>query len=311
MLAAYAAGTRRKGEALRVGVAGAALAVLMTEFAAWREMPLQSALLAAGALCVVVLGAPLAIAFVVVTHRRMVDALRAEKDALEQVQGALLDAAIARERAGIARELHDIAAHHMSGITLMCAAVERQLDTDYDAAKDGLKQIREQSRLVLGDLRQAVGLLRGDTEDGIETRRIEAVEALAASHAAAGPPVTFHLRARQGDEPVGGGLGPLAHLAGYRMVQESLANAARHAPGAATEVTIDDSAPASLTIKVTNGPAPHRVAQDQPGGFGLTGMLERAQLVHGKLQYGATPEGGWQVSLQLPRLQSTTTGESP
>lgn len=310
ILATYVAATRRAGHPLRVAVAAAALGVLVTEFAAWRAMPLHSALLASAALCVVVLGAPLAVAFVVVTRRRMVDALRAEKNALERVQGALLDAAIARERAGIARELHDIAAHHMSGIALMCAAVERQVDTDHDAAKAGLRQIREQSRLVLADLREAVGLLRGDTEDGVETRRIEAVHELADSHSAAGRPVTFQVSASAEGELLGEGLGPLAHLAGYRMVQESLANAARHAPSAPTEVLIDDSAPSALTITVTNGPAPYPVAQEEPGGFGLRGMLERAQLVRGTLQYGATPEGGWRVSLQLPRLQSAATGEA-
>ncbi|MEV6981527.1 histidine kinase [Sphaerisporangium sp. NPDC051017] len=299
MVAAYLAGTRSDGAPLRSGVLAAAVAVTAKALiGALQSMPPLFAVLTSIAQLLLVLGVPLVIAFVVVARRRLVIALRAEKEALERMQEALLQTAIAQERAGIARELHDIAAHHMSGIAIMCAAVERQVDTEPDAAKAGLRQIRTQSRLVLGDLRQVVGLLRGGAERGVETHRIDAVRDLVATSAADGESVDLHVTTRSKHSAVGDDLGPLAHLAGYRMVQESLANAARHAPGARREVHVDDTAPASLLITVGNGPAAHAPDPEPTEGFGLRGEIPPG--AHAPQDRGALTAPGGRVGVSEP-----------
>ena len=101
--------------------------------------------------------------------------------------------------------------------------------------------------------------------------------------------------------PLGEGIGPLAQLAAYRMVQESLANAARHAPGARCEVVVDDRDTASLVVTVRNDPAtrPPDVAVGSSG-FGLVGMRERVSMLGGSLETGRTPDGGFTVSATLP-----------
>ena len=90
--------------------------------------------------------------------------MSARCEALEREHDALVQAAIARERTAMARELHDIAAHHLSGIAVMTAAIATQIDTDPAAAKRAVGQVRQQSTEVLRDLRSLVGLLREDQE---------------------------------------------------------------------------------------------------------------------------------------------------
>jgi signal transduction histidine kinase len=109
--------------------------------------------------------------------------------------------------------------------------------------------------------------------------------------------------------PLGTGLGPLAQLTAYRIVQESLANAVQHAPGAACRVTIDDRDPEVVVVTVHNdagSTAPPTARADR--GFGLAGMRERAALTAAELHYGPTIDGGWDVSLRLRR--DTTASET-
>lgn len=308
MAAAYAVGVYGSGLSQRIGVIGAAVAVFMTVVVgSWPAHPLSIAV-SGLAMVAVVLGPPFGVALVVVARRRMLLALRAEKDALERMQAARVEAAIAQEHESIARELHDIAAHHLSGIVLLSAAVERQVDSDREAAKVNLAQIRTQSRLVLADLRTAVGMLRGGEPRAAEAHRVESIAGLVAARQGAG--VDIHVRVDRGDRAaVGEGLGPLAHLAGYRMVQEALTNAARHAPGAWQDVHIDDTDAGAVVISVSNGLAIERSASSGEAGSGLQGMRERAKLVGGSVEYGGTDDGGWRVTLRLPREAATEMAE--
>lgn len=239
---------------------------------------------------------PAAIALVVRSRGDVRRAQANEHKALERERDAHVQSALARERTELARELHDIAAHHMSGIAIMASAIERQIDGAPESAKEGAVAIREQSRLVLADLRRLVGLLREDDEVGAAVYAIAAIKDLAA-----GALAHTELKVRPGlEEELGSGLGPLSQLVGYRMVQESLANAARHAPGAPCLVEIDDRDRLALSLRVSNDPSSSAAAS--PGsGFGLLGMSERAELVGASLHYGPTLEGGWEVSLRLPR----------
>ncbi len=234
-----------------------------------------------------------------VTARR--DARRAEQgesEAVRRERAAVVDAAVARERTAMARELHDIAAHHVSSIALMSGVIERQIATDPDAARVAVRQVREQSRVLLDDLRQLVGLLRrdGDGRDTVET--IETVAALVDAARATGRAVEFSMD--RGAAQVG----PLGQLVVYRMVQEALANAARHAPGAPCEVRLDGTRPGVFVATVRDAGVPPALAAPSASaareGFGLLGMRERAGLVGGTLDAGPEAGGGWRVRLTVP-----------
>ncbi|WKN48972.1 sensor histidine kinase [Nocardioides sp. Arc9.136] len=228
-----------------------------------------------------------------------------ERRAVAREQSALVRAAVDRERTAMARELHDIAAHHLSGIAVMASALERQVLTDPDGAQEAARQVRQQSRSVLRDLRSLVGLLReGDPASDARPETLAGVRALVADVAATGREVAL---AVLGDEQAAAReVGPLAQLAAYRAVQEALANAARHAPGAACSVTVDARDDRVVEVVVRNGPADGAAAGSAgspgaAGGFGLVGMRERAALTGADLDVGPTDDGGWQVRLRLPR----------
>jgi signal transduction histidine kinase len=257
---------------------------------------------AAVAQAVGVLALGLVPALVVASRRAVVAAQAGELRALAREQDALLATALATQRTEMARELHDIAAHHLSGIALMASAIDRQIGTDPDAARRGLREVRDQSRVVLTDLRRLVGLLRED--DGAETSvlTLAAVPGLAAGPGA-GDAVTVTVL--DGDGPLGAGVGPLAQLAAYRTVQEALANARTHAPGAPCRVTLDDRAPDAVVLTVRNDAPAAEPAPSVHGGHGLRGMGERAALVGADLRHGPTPDGGWEVRLRLPRDRAT------
>lgn len=247
--------------------------------------------------------APAAVA-VFLTARR--DARRAREEQLLAVareREARLEATVSHERMAMARELHDIAAHHLSGIAVMTAAIGAQIDTDPEGAKQSAALVREQSRSLLRDLRRLVGLLRDDTPGAVGSRQPSLAEigALVEQATAAGARVDHAVLAAPGDPVTAHGVGPLAQVAAYRIVQESLANAARHAPGAAVHVVVDDRAPDHVEVTVRNDPATGPAVAEPGGGFGLVGMRERAELTGADLTHGPTPDGGWQVVLRVPR----------
>lgn len=253
------------------------------------------------------MGLPLLVA-VVVSARRETRAARADSaSALAREHDALVQAAVARERTAMARELHDIAAHHLSGIAVMTGAVVRQIDVDPEGAKRSVQQVRDQTTGMLRDLRNLVTLLRDDDAGAQQAVRMETLAGIADLVAAArraGQDVTLETLGPVTDVVSSGVVGPLAQLAAYRAVQESLANAARHAPGAACRVLLDARTPERLEISVRNAPAlplpgPGPVGPDR-GGYGLVGMRERAELTGASLDHGPTAEGGWEVRLGLP-----------
>jgi signal transduction histidine kinase len=249
-----------------------------------------------------VVGLPLLFGLVVAAQRDARKARHQEVAALRREQDALLAAAVSRERMAMSRELHDIAAHHMSGIALMAAAMDRQIDTDPAAAKRSASQVRAQSRAVLDDLRRLVGLLREDADATRPVETLDAVSALVENRRATGSEIDLVVPPGSLENRVG----PLAQLVVYRMVQESLANAAAHAPGARCAVEIGEPHEGRLAVTVRNG-APTGPDPGPGGGFGLIGMAERAQLVGGDLVHGATPDGGWEVRLTLPVEEAVTT----
>lgn len=253
-----------------------------------------------------VVGVPLIIGLFFAARRDAQVSRGNELLALKRERDALVQSAVSRERIAMSRELHDIAAHHMSGIALLASAIYRQVDVDPEAAKIAAQQVRAQSTTVLDDLRRVIGLLRDGGESSRSVETLAAVGELVELRRAAGINVEFGLLTA--DRELGSGIGPLAQLVAYRMVQEALANAATHAPGANCVVQIDDREADRLTVLVGNDGS-HAPDPGPGSGFGLVGMRERADLVDGELHYGATGEGGWETRLVL-RRDKTISGES-
>ncbi|MFE7223990.1 sensor histidine kinase [Nocardioides sp. NPDC057577] len=293
----------RRARALAAALAGAGLLVAVGTGLSQTsiDLPLGTAVL--GGLVqgagVIVLPALLA-----ATVRARRDARSARADlaqAVEREQSAQIAAAIAEERTAMARELHDIAAHHLTGIAVMTGAVERQIDTDPAGAKDSVRQVRTQSTAMLRELRGLVTLLRspGQADDAGGQERLSQLASLVEEARRAGLEVEL---ATPGTGAAVENVGPLAQLSAYRTVQECLANAARHAPGARCVVVLDTQDPAEVVITVRNGPPATPVPSGERSarrGLGLVGMQERADLTDSILEAGPTAEGGWQTRLRI------------
>lgn len=201
---------------------------------------------------------------------------------------------ILEEKAKMARELHDVVAHHMSVITVQAASAEYRLENLSDEARKEFQEISEQSRSSLAELRRILGVLRGE-DDQLQLAPQPGVEDLprVIEHVAR---AGTHVKLSSSDLD---GLGKAVSIATYRIVQEALSNVVRHAPGIPAAVVIDRSIGA-VEITVTN-PAPTTPTEPMPGsGLGLRGMRERASALGGTLSTGPTPDGGFEVRAWLP-----------
>jgi signal transduction histidine kinase len=256
----------------------------------------------------------------VATRRHYVELLHLRAAELLRTQRATTQAAIFAERSRMARELHDVAAHHLSGLVVQAAAVERQIDSDPEAAKSGTRWIRGQGKETLDSLRLIVGVLRerpgadgpgsggrgsggsgsggsGDDRHDAPPPGLGALDGLVRTARTLGDTVELVREGRPRE------LAPIADAAFYRVAQESLSNARQHAPGAAVRVTVR-FAEREVALDVVNERAAGAAPADSTGsarqGMGLVGMGERAHLVGAVLRTGATPSGGWRVRLTLP-----------
>ena len=311
-VASFVAFVERPLDVMRpAGLAAAALAFVGYLVTGLRDGELAAGLVVASSLAqsAFIVGVPAFVALLVATRREIRDAREHELRALPREQDALVREARAQERTAMARELHDIAAHHLSGIAVMAAAIERQIVTDPASATEGVRQVRSQSTAVLRDLRRLVGLLREGDAGELEVETLGGIPELTAQASASGSTVELVVVPADGSADgsadgaaLGAGLGPLAQLTAYRMVQESLANAVQHAPGARCVVTVDDRDPGVVVVTVHNDAASTAPPTARGGGgFGLVGMRERAELTAADLRYGPTIDGGWDVTLRLRR----------
>ncbi|TDE98853.1 two-component sensor histidine kinase [Occultella glacieicola] len=236
------------------------------------------------------------------TRRQLLASLQAQVDAAAAEQQSRAAQAVAAERSRIARELHDVAAHHLSGIVVQAAAAERLIGADPARARESMRWIRTQGRETLDNLRLVVGLLRG--EGGAEQTPqpgLADVDDLIDGARAAGARVS----ARVDGEPWD--LGPTAELTLYRVLQEALSNARRHAPGRGIDIRREYT-PSACVLTVRNPATPPPPADGRPAatGHGLVGMRERAQMLHGDLSAGPVAGGAWQVQLTIPRPGGTS-----
>ncbi|GAA2143998.1 sensor histidine kinase [Glycomyces algeriensis] len=216
------------------------------------------------------------------------------------------------ERTRIARELHDIVAHHMSVITVQSSTAEYRLADLSEEAKAEFRSISDQARESLAEMRRLLGVLRSEDEAGARAPQPgpEALQGLAEAVERAGTPVSLRVGELPEDLP------ETVALTVFRVVQEALSNVVRHAPGAATDAAIG-FADGRVTVAVVNGPAPTRPASREPAGvepdsqgLGLVGMRERVALDGGTLETGPTAEGGFRVHAVLPVEDRSSVEES-
>jgi signal transduction histidine kinase len=218
--------------------------------------------------------------------------LAAQLDATrrELAHQALLD-----ERRRIARDVHDLVGHGLAAVMLQVTSARHVLRRDPAAAEEALRSAEEVGRGSMQDLRRTVGLLRSDDEVGIAPPIPSAGEIPAlVDHARAGG-LDVALRMRGDLSRIAPGVG----VAVYRIAQEALANAARHAPGAKTVLRLEAVDGRVQLGAETSGPVVAAAAAhpDRPG-YGLIGMRERATALGGEFAAGPTP-GGWRVTCRL------------
>ena len=227
------------------------------------------------------------------------------QELLRREHGRQLEVALIQERRRLAGELHDVAAHHLAGIVVQAAALERLIDRDPQMAREAAQQLRRQAKETLSGLRSVVGLLRSDAEAGEPSPGLRDLPELVASTRALGVDIELLdggiLSGGADEADVGDALilSPLADTAVFRVTQQAISNALQHAPGAPITVELR-RAEDSLELSVLNGPARRPPTDPGGGGTGLTVMRERTDAVGGSLQAGPVEGGGWRVRLVLP-----------
>lgn len=198
-----------------------------------------------------------------------------------------------REREHLARDLHDSVAHHVSAVILRAQAGRYLSKTDPNAAVDALAVIEDEASRALAEMRLIVGVLRkGEHADLAPTPGVADIEQLATAFD--GPPrIEVDIQGDLHD------LGPSVDAAIYRIAQESITNATRHARGATciTVRVVGDDAAVRLTVEDDGTSRP----ESGIAGYGLAGMTERATLLGGTLEAGPSPVRGWTVSAVVPR----------
>ncbi|MEU2154999.1 sensor histidine kinase [Streptomyces sp. NPDC019396] len=207
------------------------------------------------------------------------------------------------ERNRIARELHDVVAHHMSVISIQAQVAPRLIEDPPEALKENLAGIRENAVEALTELRRVLGVLRaGDAAaDGVRHApqpTLARLDELVANVRGAGLTVTKETTG------VRRPLSPGVELSAFRIVQEALSNAMRHATGAAVRVELGYRSDA-LTLRITNTPPRTPPTHPAGAGHGLLGMRERAAMLGGELAAGRTPAGGWEVTAILPTASTS------
>ncbi|MEU6823463.1 histidine kinase [Streptomyces atriruber] len=221
-------------------------------------------------------------------------AVRAENEAALRAEQAQR---LARE--DIAREMHDVLAHRLTLLSVHAGALEFRPDAPREEIVRAAGVIRESSHEALQDLRQVIGVLRGGEADasGRPQPTLAALDTLVAESRDAGMKVVLANRLTDPDlDTVPAALGRTA----YRIAQEGLTNARKHAPGAEVTVTVTGAPGEGLTLSVRN-PAPPGDVPEVPGsGQGLIGLAERASLAGGRFGHRAGPDGGFHLEAWLP-----------
>lgn len=211
--------------------------------------------------------------------------------------------AVIEERLRIARELHDVLAHHVSVMGVQAGAARRVLSRQPEQARAALAGIEQSSRQAVVELQRMLGFLRSDdleTEPAVDRSPqpgLLHLEQLVADVRAAGLPVDLQVEGHVTDLPTA------LDLSAYRIIQEALTNTLKHGGEAATaQVTVRRS-PAALEIQVEDDGLGPGFAEQRADGKGLVGMRERVGLAGGELETGPRAGGGFRVQARLPLLE--------
>ena len=248
-----------------------------------------------GGLAVAVYAVCAATGFYIGARRELVSSLRDRAETAEREQALREESARESERTRIAREMHDVLAHHISLVSLHAGALTYRTDLSPAETAEAATVIQHNAQLALTELRQILGVLRtSQLTDGLAEPpqpTLAQLPALLADVREAGTGVTAEL----GDLPEG--LSDSVSRAAYRIIQEALTNARKHAVGASVTIDLHRSGN-DLVLSVSN---PAGVAGSVPGsGLGLTGISERATIAGGTLSHGVDPAGSFVVTARLP-----------
>jgi signal transduction histidine kinase len=224
---------------------------------------------------------------------REVDEARERAARLEREREERAREAVTDERARIARELHDVVGHAVSVMTVQAAGVRRLLRPDQEREREALTIVEQTGREALAEMRRLVGVLRRPEEAPALAPQpsLQHLERLVAQAREAGLPVDLRV---EGDPTE---LAPGVDLTAYRLVQEGLTNAVKHARASKAEVLVrygDGQVEIEVTDDGRGG------AEADGGGHGLVGMRERVAVYGGELDAGPRPEGGYGLRARLP-----------
>lgn len=225
------------------------------------------------------------------TRQRLAEALQARNEALEQQQANAEEAAVANERARIARDLHDLVAHSMSVIAVQAGGERMRLNDANDPTTEVLSVIEGTARQGLTEMRRLVEMLReGDGSEFGPQPSLQRMDDLLANARLAGLQVELEV---EGDLI---GLPPSVDLSAYRILQEALTNAAKHAAPATARVRIRRSQ-TSLELMVEDDGTKTKLVGK---GFGLIGIKERVAAYGGSIETGRSGQGGFIVRARMP-----------
>ncbi len=228
-------------------------------------------------------------------RRELIHSLRERAERAESEQRLRLEQAREAERRRIAREMHDVLAHRVTLLSLHAGALEFRPDASPEEIAEAAGVIRESAHTALKELREVIGVLRDGSEEGTERPQptLRDIPALVEESRAAGMKVESRID-ENGDVPDGVG------RTAYRIVQEGLTNARKHAPGAAVAVAIGAEPGPRLAVEITSRGALHPPPPPPGAGTGLIGLAERVALAGGELQHGRTEAGDFYLRAELP-----------
>ncbi|MGV9286011.1 sensor histidine kinase [Streptomyces sp. NPDC003719] len=231
------------------------------------------------------------------SRRAFVRAIRERAEKAERTREEEARRRVAEERLRIARDLHDVVAHHIALVNVQAGVAAHVMDKRPDQAKEALAHVREASRSALNELRATVGLLRQSDDPRAPTEPapgLDRLDELVATFHHAG----LHIEVARADQ--GATLPTAVDLAAYRIIQEALTNVQKHAgPRAKAEVSIVRVGP-NIEVTVLDDGAGGTDAPADGGGHGLLGMRERVTAVRGTLTTGPRYGGGFRVHAILP-----------
>ncbi|WP_286255571.1 sensor histidine kinase [Streptomyces graminofaciens] len=201
------------------------------------------------------------------------------------------------ERTTIARELHDVVAHHMSVVAIQAEAAPYRVENPPPELEQAFVTIRENAVAALTELRRVLGVVRAEDYEAPDAPQptLADLDGLLANVREAGLTVDKVVTGAVRELPQG------VELSAYRIVQEALSNTLRHAPGATARVEIAHVL-GGLGVRIVNGPSPEvtLVKSTHGAGHGLTGMRERVTMLNGEMATGETDDGGYEVTVFLP-----------